>query len=214
MHDVVIGGGHGGNGGASGAAGKSYDSVFTPSLPGSSGASSPYTSGGAGGGVIKIVTDSLIVNGTISTNGASSPGSASGGGAGGSILIQTSQLMGAGLIAANGGNGGGSYGSAVSGGGAGGRIAIYYLNSSNFYGLVQAYGGTGSVGYGGPGTIFYQISSYKKLVIDNNNSPVVTSVVTNPDTNSGLAYLTDPQVYSYPFSILLSYLPCVSNNNA
>ncbi len=59
-------------------AGKAYDSVYTPSLAGSSGASSPYGYGGAGGGVIKILANKLTVDGSITANGANGGSSAAG----------------------------------------------------------------------------------------------------------------------------------------
>lgn len=81
-----------------------------------------YGWGGRGGGVIRIeVTGELILDGTISANGANHEG---GGGAGGGILLVSKTFGGStsGILSAN-----GAFGSTRwNGGGGGGRIAVWY----------------------------------------------------------------------------------------
>ena len=92
--------------------------------------------GGAGGGIIFIMADSVTNSGTISSNGAAGlaggidtdPFAASGGGSGGSIMVQANTFTNSATFTASGGGGGavGGTGSAGSGGGEGGvgRIRI------------------------------------------------------------------------------------------
>ena len=136
------GGGYGGAGGNghSGAGGGSYGDVETPTALGS-GAGSGWNGYGyyRGGGALRIVTDSMVLNGIISANGQDG-GTDVGGGAGGSILVQAGTLTGAGIFQSNGGAGAGSCG-----GGGGGRVALHCVDSSGFSGLEQ------STVRGGPG---------------------------------------------------------------
>ena len=116
--------------------------------------------GGDGGGRAHIRAQDIVVDGTISANGAAGNAFQSGSGSGGSILVETSSLSGTGTIRANG------YGHEVGGGG--GRIAVYYdsmtLDESNF----QALGGQGNYSKGGNGSLFLKQSTqtYGNLVID------------------------------------------------
>jgi RHS repeat-associated protein len=158
------GGGHGGFGGngAHGGGGEPYGSVYQSMDLGSGGADD-WNQAVAGGGAIHLqVSGSLMLDGTLSADGASNNIShgwgGGGGGSGGSIWIEADALVGAGLIAANGGY------SATGGGGAGGRIVIDY-SSSAFTGSVQAYGGRGSR-RGGAGTIYWIPED--RLSVDNN----------------------------------------------
>jgi hypothetical protein len=96
-----------------------------------------------------IVTNGLIVNGIVSAQGISCPGS-SGGGGGGSILIQCATLGGNGTLCAVGGNGSPTY----SGGGGGGRIAVYYCSRTFSPDSVKVTGGSGA-GAGAVGTIWW-----------------------------------------------------------
>jgi hypothetical protein len=163
--------------GGYGNSGAPYGSMYQPVDLGSGGGrnNSAYTS--PGGGAIKIMADTLNIDGVISTNGGSTyptGGSAYGtGSAGGSIWITANSLTGtSGLVRANGGDAsGGHY---FGRGGSGGRIAIYY-NDSTFDAAdrtkVQAFGGYGpNVGYAGPGTIFVeQQGENGSLYLDNND---------------------------------------------
>lgn len=88
-----------------------------------------------GGGAIRIISSgTLINNGTISANGGSTS-------SGGSVYVTANTLDGSGTFSANGGNLG--FGSYFSGPGGGGRVAIYY-NNSTFTGVAKAPGGCGS----------------------------------------------------------------------
>lgn len=89
---------------------------------------------GGGGAIRIIVNDNFINNGTVSASGSSSA-------SGGSVYITTDEISGNGIIKADGGSLFGS-GYFISPGG-GGRVAVYYNNSS-FTGTVQALGGCGS----------------------------------------------------------------------
>jgi hypothetical protein len=113
------GGGYGGIGGSYyQPGGGTYGSALWPVDMGSGGANS-------GGGAIQLdVSDSLAVNGLVTADGYQS-------GSGGSILINANHLSGLGIIRAN---GGGGY---WSGAGGGGRVAIYY-HDSTFNGIKEA----------------------------------------------------------------------------
>lgn len=169
------GGGHGGwggNGTGDNAGGYPYDNVYQPQEPGSGGGSAGVA-GGAGGGTIQlVVSNNLVISGTVTANGLSAGGDlgAGGGGAGGAIWLTADIISGSGLIRANGGDGGHTrYGDAYGrgGGGAGGRIALY-ANEDEFQGAIQAIGGTGAQA-GGPGTVYHEdtLSGYTLLRVDN-----------------------------------------------
>lgn len=151
------GAGHGGFGGrgqntASALAGVPYGDFAMPTTPGSGGGNNDAPRpGGPGGGVIRLNTSALTVNGNIKANGA--PGSAfAGGGAGGSIWIQTTTMAGSGTVSAEGGagpNGGG--------GGSGGRIAVYaptFPATPTISVLGGLTSGTGPQQNGATGTIY------------------------------------------------------------
>jgi hypothetical protein len=106
-----------------------YGSAIKPIDLGSGGAPLTY-----GGGAIRlIVSDTFTNNGIISTNGDTSS-------SGGSIYVTAKNIEGSGIFRANGGAlfGSGYFKSP----GGGGRIAIYYQNTS-FTGTVEAKGGCG-----------------------------------------------------------------------
>lgn len=83
-----------------------------------------------GGGAIRIIADSLILDGQIIADGEDfiTFFYSQGGGSGGSIRLDIGTLSGAGTLQANGGSGFTFQGG---GGGGGGRIAVYY-NSATF----------------------------------------------------------------------------------
>jgi len=163
-------GGYSANGG-----GVPYGDIYEPTTLGSSGNNSYLGETGAGGGAVKLfVQGKLQIDGTLSANGSAGSGSRYDSGAGGSLWIDTATLAGSGIIQANGANGGGS---APTGGGSGGRVAVYYTTNENFLfdtAHVQAFGGTGSAGYSGPGTIYIESRAEHDarsgdLIIDNNS---------------------------------------------
>jgi len=109
--------------------GKTYGSATKPIDLGSGGTSFTY-----GGGSIGItVSDTFINNGIVSANGNISS-------SGGSIYVTAKNIGGSGIFSANGGSlYAGNYWKSPGGGG---RIAIYYQNSS-FAGIAEAKGGCG-----------------------------------------------------------------------
>nr|XP_026694748.1 uncharacterized protein LOC104266654 [Ciona intestinalis] len=164
--------------------GLSHGNLYQPTSYGSAGASySASCYGGNGGGVIRmLVSNTLEVDGTISSDGvAPKPAcSSSGGGAGGSIWIHTHRLKGFGLVSSHGGKGSNSQSSSIGGGGggAGGRTAIYFVKNETLIGFV-AYSSGGKAGNtpsskingenGGAGTalLYHMIHKHRTLYIDN-----------------------------------------------
>jgi len=133
------GGGHGGQGGCNYAGqgrGAIYGSLANPTNLGSGGNAA---GGGAGGGAVRlVVTNALVINGTITAAGGSATGS-TGGGSGGSIWISAGSLAGSGSGSINADGGKGGWGG---GGGAGGRIAVVLSGSDDFGGVTfSALGG-------------------------------------------------------------------------
>ena len=183
--DGAGGAGHhssgGAGGGYQGTVGNGGSSYGNGSESGSSGgnvsssSSNVLSSGGRGGGLIQLYSNSITVNGTISVNGedgdagviptgGNGPGSSgAGGGSGGSLLLlaNTISVGNSGSITSDGGDGGdGSNGQCATGpclfmynggngggGGSGGYIKIF--NSSNGLsnsGVISALGGSGGLG--------------------------------------------------------------------
>jgi hypothetical protein len=120
------GGSYGGLGGMNPAANAAYGDYFNPNAPGSGGANSSYTGGGAGGGLVRIVAGTAQIDGRILANGQTP--SQCGAGSGGGIYLNVGTLNGGGLIAANGGAGYGWNGTP----GGGGRVAIFYAAANGF----------------------------------------------------------------------------------
>ena len=175
------GGSHGGSGGFGSAAGD-ISAVFgdpqNPDLNGGGGGSDSGL-GGNGGGLVRINTGRLNLEGSISANGG--VGSTwAGGGAGGGILVSTRELSGNGQIRADGG-GAGSNG----GGGGGGRIAVFYETLDVFsIGNIFALGGVAS-GTGETGTIVFEQSAFSPL------SPLAL-----PDTGARFIGFTSVRIVS------------------
>ncbi|MBX3746137.1 MAG: hypothetical protein KF833_12600 [Verrucomicrobiae bacterium] len=144
------GGSHGGLGGRGNVPGDAIPPYGDHRQPRSLGlgGSADIGSAGDGGGLLRLVADTLELDGSILANGG--PGSLyGGGGAGGSIEIQTRLLLGAGEIRADGG-----HGSPQSGGGGGGRVAVLYRTASGgILDRISTLGGTGHE-QGAPGTLF------------------------------------------------------------
>jgi hypothetical protein len=121
------GGSHGGEGGVrDGAVGATYGDMYSPIWPG--GGAGTSNTGGAGGGVVRIVAGTIELEGRIAANGANPPNANSAGGAGGSVYVEVTTLKGMGWMTASGGGGTGS----GQVGGGGGRIAVYYNDMSEF----------------------------------------------------------------------------------
>jgi hypothetical protein len=167
------GGGYGGIGGTSSSnalGGTTYGSYAQPATSGSGGGAGYAGPGGAGGGLIEITAGgSLILNGSVSANGANGTNSRSGGGSGGSIWMTGLTLAGSGTVSAKGGAGEPTHG----GGGGGGRIALLF-NSSSFLGSMVAYGGGGAT-IGGAGTVFTRSNGQNGLLIVDNGGQLGTN---------------------------------------
>jgi RHS repeat-associated protein len=136
------GGSYGGLGGAnSGVPNPVYGDSKNPNEPGSGGVA------GAGGGLLRIETGTLDLQGQILASGTDSSG---GRGSGGGIRLDVDRLAGPGQLIAKGGNS-----SNGNGGGGGGRVAIYYQELAGFSvaGNVSVSGGSGNPA-GSAGTIY------------------------------------------------------------
>jgi len=108
------GGGYGGYGGASisnsALGGTAYGATPTLYSAGSAGGAgsgtAPYNVGGRGGGIlVLVVSNALLLNGSISANGTAGIGQNSGGGSGGGVWLTVDSIRGSGSISANGGAG-------------------------------------------------------------------------------------------------------------
>ena len=184
--NYASGGGHGGYGAtvATASGGTTYGAVYEPITLGSGGGG---VTAGAGGGAVKLlVSESLVVNGTISGNGKNGTNT-NGGGAGGSLWISSDEISGTGTVTANGGNGGSSaFGDA--GGGSGGRIAFYYTTSNSLpLTNITAYSGINSSNpnrAGGPGTVYVKQGSGAggNLFINNNGKDGRSAGITDSGT--------------------------------
>ncbi|PIK55158.1 hypothetical protein BSL78_07888 [Apostichopus japonicus] len=161
------GAGHGGSGGHGQGAAKTglpYSDLYQPEEFGSAGGG---TNGGSGGGRIWFnVTDTIHIDGVVSSDG--NPGGVgSGGGSGGSIWMHCNLIKGYGTISTNGGDAGSN-----SGGGAGGRIALNFWNNETSNGFkFESHGGLpdGDWEGGGPGTVFmyHEEHEHRTLYIEN-----------------------------------------------
>jgi hypothetical protein len=176
------GGGYGGMGGMSSSnalGGSCYGSYNQPANLGSGGGIAFGGPGGSGGGLINISAGGyVIIDGTVSANGANATNDRSGGGSGGSIWLTGLTLSGSGAITANGGSGDRPHG----GGGGGGRIALQY-SLGNFNGSMTTYGGAGST-VGGAGTVFTQAGSQNALVTADNGGQAGANTILTISTNS------------------------------
>lgn len=140
------GGSYGGLGGAVVTAPNStYGDYLAPVDLGTGGGQGDYASGSLGGGAVKLLAGSLILNGDIIANG--DDGWDCGGGSGGSVWMDISgELSGSGKVQVNGGAIA-VPSSLPTGGGGGGRIAIYYGSLDPAFNLLlqlHAAGGKGS----------------------------------------------------------------------
>ncbi|PLW80539.1 hypothetical protein C0585_02095, partial [Candidatus Woesearchaeota archaeon] len=162
------GGAYGGEAGPGTGTTVVYGSLTNPINLGSGGGTNTYQANGDGGGAALFnVSDTLIIDGSITANGLAGVGSTrdDGGGSGGSVYIYANKVEGNSYISANGGN---AY--EYGGAGGGGRIAIYYGNLSDGI-SITAYGGSNGGRSGASGTIYLKADSqtYGDLIINNNN---------------------------------------------
>jgi RHS repeat-associated protein len=186
------GGGYAGLGG--GSSNGVYGDFRNPNDAGSGGGAASDSLGGNGGGLIRIIAQTLNLDGAILANGSGGGTADAGGGSGGAIRIDVGTLSGTGQVRANGQDGkprvniGG-------GGGGGGRVAIYYQIVSGFdLAKISAFGGTGNGGQpnGGSGTVYLQGPAREagELIIDNNNLAVSSLTTPIPNPASGGIALT------------------------
>jgi len=187
-------GSHGGQGGFwRGNIPSAFGSLFDPNEPGSAGAGSTGTTCSpcrSGGGVVRIKTGTLQLDGKIQANGESVDSA----GAGGSIRIDATNLAGLGEIHADGGQ------DTVGASGGGGRIAIYYTTSSIPTSKITAAGSlaANTNATGAPGTVYLKspAQTYGDLIVDNlgrtnTRSTPLTSVGYSTVTAVGTSTLTD-----------------------
>ncbi len=146
-----------------------YGDFKNPNDIGSGGGSFSGGRAGNGGGLVRIVAQTIALDGAIRANGGPASG-AGAGGSGGGIRIDVGTLSGTGSISVN----GSAALSSGGGGGGGGRVAVYYQNATTFnFGNVSAFGATfgGGSTNGGAGTVYLQGSGRERgeLIVDNNN---------------------------------------------
>lgn len=151
-------GGLGAVGNTESTVGDVYGNYASPSDVGSGGGSDSGPAG-AGGGRVRIVADSILLEGRIAANGG--VGSYyGGGGSGGAVWLTTGSLTGEGQVLADGGSGG-----VTSGGGGGGRIAVECPDMTGFaFTNLQARGGVG-FSTGGAGTVYLKEGSATPLLV-------------------------------------------------
>ena len=125
------GGSYGGQGtdAQGGTSNATYGNYLAPTDYGTGGAGN--TTSTRGGGIVKLTTDELILNGQIFSNGSERV-TRTGGGSGGSIWLDTIKLSGNGWLYASGISGGSASSNESTGGGGGGRIAVYYGTNIDF----------------------------------------------------------------------------------
>ena len=117
------GGSYGGLGAGS-SANKTYGDFRNPVEPGSG------SSNVSGGGLIRITAGSAVVDGVIRANGANGGYDYPCGGSGGGIRLDVVALSGSGRVEADGGRMSGASNSGHAIGGGGGRVALYYGEST------------------------------------------------------------------------------------
>ncbi len=196
------GGGFGGNGGAGtgGARGglAYYPTPQSQSQAGSGGGPS-LAAGGWGGGVINLympnLSQTLVLDGTVSADGNPGGSANAGGGSGGSITLTLGNFSGSGLLSADGGAGNGAGG----GGGGGGRIVVI-VRTNQFKGTSRAYGAPGAVGAGGAGTVVVvstpgaPSTHGNQFIVDNGGLPGAGTPVSLHYIEGGYAPLLSPAV--------------------
>jgi YD repeat-containing protein len=159
------GGSHGGLGGVyNGSAPAVYGDYADPNDWGSGGSNTMYGEPSArGGGLVRLIADSLALDGAILADGQYGP--EGGGGAGGGIYISVTDLLGTGRVSAAGGNG-------LFAAGGGGRVAVYAHDSAAFAAdQITTFGGTvvrTDAGPGGAGTVYLRDAdeAWGTLIVD------------------------------------------------
>ena len=199
LGNTTTGGSNGRNGGsyagvggsASGSSNSAYDDPMNPHEVGSGGSGENYNfftgictvayyhSGGNGGGLLRIKTSNLVLDGTITANGHDAT---AGGGSGGGILLDVANLSGSGHIFAEGGNALQRSYASGGGGGGGGRIAISSGTMTLPKENIAAAGGEGISNQpsknGGAGTIYLNVTNKAESELIIANQGIVTSNAT------------------------------------
>jgi hypothetical protein len=181
--NIWCGGSGGAYGGYGGASTVNYGGSCSGGLPygnvyngadhmGSGGGGS---NSGSGGSAITLAGNTLILDGSITSNGVT--GSNYGAGSGGGIHVDITDLQssGTGYMQVNGGAGTGDNGD-----GSGGRMSLYFDSNSGFIidgDHLQARNASNSVNNGGGGTVYVENRSVHPagsgmILVDNNSSPV------------------------------------------
>ncbi|HXA17287.1 MAG TPA: Ig-like domain-containing protein [Thermoanaerobaculia bacterium] len=187
-------GSHGGVGGYepgnSGSPTSAYGSLYDPNEAGSGGAN---WNGSAlsGGGIIRLQSQTIVLDGKITASGSGDMNHDWVGGAGGSIRIDTTTISGSGEIHADGG-------ASRFGGGGGGRLAIYSVGSTGM-GIsgsnITAFGGTSTTNAaprnGSPGTVYLRqldtlgAKTSDQLILDNGTGTPFGTFTPVVDLGSG-----------------------------
>ncbi len=149
----LAGGSHGGRGatGSSAQTNLTYGDPRNPNDLGSGSGSEAWYSASTGGGLVRIIARTAVVDGQILADGSDGAAERGMRGSGGGVLINTGTLSGAGFISAGGGDLLSSYGW----GGGGGRVAVYTWDALALpAGNITANGGLGSSGNGEAGSVY------------------------------------------------------------
>lgn len=154
-----------------------YGFHFIPVAMGGGGSGGIFGArGGDGGGYIRLIADTLELNGAVLADGddADSNVNADGvGGAGGSIYMMVKMLKGTGTIIVYVGDGG--LGQDIYGGVGGAIVIVYDKNEGFDFVKVQVFGGSGIVvdlGGGSGLVVLFLIDGFEKIFILDNNGLV------------------------------------------
>jgi hypothetical protein len=177
------GGGHIGRGGLWGVAvGGSFGSIYRPMEPGGGGQNAdPNYEGANGGGVVRLIGNTVTVDGIVRANAQEN--GTWGSGAGGSVYVTANRLAGAGVISTL----GGTWNAGVSndrGAGGGGALSLEYQTTSgtilnNLYsygGYASGQGAAGTVFVKGPQSVYGDLSIYNAFRTINLPPQVVTDL--------------------------------------
>jgi hypothetical protein len=180
---LISAGSHIGKGGDnSGKAGATFGSVYRPQELGGGAAHNGFPTGG--GGVVHLVTSTLVIDGVIRANGMASMEAA-----GGSVWLTAGRVSGKGRIEANGSSGGWAAGG-------GGAIAVEYTDPSSSIGSMSAHSDASQVNQatqlGGAGSLYVKgpTSTYGDLTLDNagiSGEPAVLPSLGSGTAQSGSA---------------------------
>ena len=143
--------------------------------------------GGNGGGRVRIVADTLILDGQLTADGYPALDAFvqnGGGGAGGSIRIDVATMGGSGALRARGGS------SPAGTGGGGGRIAVRVTGTNTFDlpGQLSTSGGDGPTGAGGAGSIYVEAPGLPPELRFDNEGLVAAQLSESLGATTGTAF--------------------------